>query len=129
MKPLYAFRLSMRRMERSWLYLLATASFALILIAALVPQMPFAGVALVGWPVFWELLAGLGFLTCYSALALSYLLPAKVHEVSAERFARGAAQFLAHASASDHVEFSNELRINMRPLLHTYPLASGRPLN
>jgi hypothetical protein len=61
-KPLYEFRLSMRRMKRSWLYAIATSSFLAILIAALVPQMPFAGATLVGWPVFWELLAGLGFL-------------------------------------------------------------------
>jgi hypothetical protein len=116
-KPLYEFRLSMRRMKRSWLYAVATASFVAILIAALVPQMPFAGVTLVGWPVFWELFAGLGFLSCYSVLAYSYLFPAKVKEGSAELFARGAARFLAHASTADHVDFAGEVRKNMKPLL------------
>ena len=128
-KPLYEFRLSMRRMKRSWLYGIATASFVLILVAALVPLVPFAGVTLVGWPVFWEVLAGLGFLFCYSVLALSYLFPAKVKEGSAERFARGAARFLAHASTADHVDFAGEVRQNMKPLLRLAQSADFKKAN
>ena len=78
--------------------------------------MPFAGLPLAGWPVFWELLAGVGFLFCYSALALSYLLPAKVKEGSAQLFARSAARFLAHATTADHVDFASEVRNNMEPV-------------
>lgn len=128
-KPLYEFRLSIRRLRRSWLYVIATTSFALILVAAIVPQMPFAGTTLVGWPVFWELLAGLGFFFCYSVLALSYLLPAKVNEGSAERFARSAARFLAHASTADHVDFSSEVQKNIKPLLRLAQSADFKRAN
>lgn len=116
-KPLYEFRLSIRRISRSWLYVVATASFVTIVIAALIPQLPFAGMTLIGWPIFWELLAGLGFFLCYSVLALSYLLPAKVTERSAELFAREAARFLAHASTADHVDFAGELQENIKRLM------------
>lgn len=116
-KPLYEFRMSMRRMNRTWLYVVATISFLLLLIAAVVPQTPFAGATVVGWPIFWELVAGGGFLYCYSVLAVSYLLPAKVTQGTAEPFARGTARFLAHASSADHTDYARELKHNIKPLL------------
>lgn len=116
-KPLYDFRLSLRRITRPWLYGIATASFSIVLFSAIVPQMPFVGAQLVGWPVFWEFVAGCGFLFCYGVLAYSYLVPVKVRRGSVALFARASAKFLAHASPSDHVDFAGELRANVKRLI------------
>jgi hypothetical protein len=116
-KPLYEFRLGMIYIRKQTIYGVAIFSFLGVLVSAAIPQSSVASWPLVGWPVFWEICAGLGFLFSYCVLAYAYLFPARADAGSVEKFARGAAKLIAHASPVDHVDFAPEIRNNIGTLI------------
>lgn len=116
LKPIYLFRLNTQRVRPAYIYAAVFAAGTMVLVAALVPQLGLAGLPLVGYPVFWELAAGLLFFVAFGALAWPTFMTARARRGHIKRFAQATADFLAHADDSQRSDFATDLLRNTKRL-------------
>lgn len=113
LKPIYLFRLKVRRISLFTIYGLVFAGTLPIAMTALLPQFPIPRVAIIGHPLFWELLGTLLFVAAYAFLAFGSLRPVTIREGTVERFVRTGAELLAEGNERDCVDFAEDLARNL----------------
>lgn len=117
LKPIYVFRLAIRRITTRRLYGMVFAGAFSCVIAALVPRMTFLHSSPIGYAIVWELLATVLFLMAYGAVAIAAAVPIKVKPKRVPRFAQAAAQLISEAGESDHLELLKDLRESLPTLI------------
>jgi hypothetical protein len=119
LKPIYRFRLSVRYLKVSHLYLCVFAGAAIAMVAALVPNFPILHGGPWGYAIVWEIAAATLFIVAYGAVALAIALPIRVRSHQMEPFARGAATLLSAANETDHVDLLPDLQRSLSVLIAT----------
>lgn len=127
LKPIYVFRLAIRRVSIRRLYSLVFAGAFSCLIAAWVPQASFLHQFPIGFAIVWETLATVLFLLAYGAVAIAAAVPIKVKPKRIPSFARAAAQLISEASESDHLELLKDLRDSLPILINLARFVEKEP--
>jgi hypothetical protein len=109
LRPIYRFRLAVRGLKLSRLYMLVFAGVAAALIAALLPSLPVLHGSPAGYPVVWEIVAALFFAAAYGAVGIAMVRPVRVRPSGIPQFARGIATLLSAANETDHVDLSQDV--------------------
>lgn len=117
LKPIYRLRLAVRYLSLGRLYGLVFLAFVLTVFAALVPNLPFLRGSILGYPIYYELLAAILFVTSYGAVALAVVRPIRISERRLERFAIATADMLSSASDTDHIDLLPDLRRSLPRLI------------
>ncbi|OAN49513.1 hypothetical protein [Magnetospirillum moscoviense] len=113
LKPIYLFRLKVRRISLIAIYGLVFVGTLPIAIAALLPQFPIPRVAIIGHPLFWEFVGIILFVTAYGSLAFGSLAPITIRAGTVERFVRAGAALLEEGNERDCVDFAGDLARNL----------------
>jgi hypothetical protein len=117
LKPIYRFRLSVRYLSLSHLYICVFAGAGSVLIAALVPNFPILHSGPWGHAIVWEIGAAALFVVPYGAVALAIVRPVRVRKRRIGDFARGAATLLSAANETDHVDLLPDLQRSLPVLI------------
>jgi hypothetical protein len=107
LRPIY--RLAVRGLKLSRLYMLVFAGVAAALIAALLPGLPVLHGSPVGYPIVWEIVAALFFVAAYGAVGIAMVRPIRVRPSGIPQFARGIATLLSAADEADHIDLSQDV--------------------
>ena len=116
LRPIYLFRLRAQRVRLLYIQCAVFAGGIMVLWAGLVPQTGIVGLPLLGYPIFWELCAGVLFFGALGALAWPTMSTARCRRGQIRRFVQAAAHFLAHADEIQRTEFASDLRHNAKRL-------------
>jgi hypothetical protein len=125
LKPIYRFRLSVRYLSLTHLYICVFAGVGAVAIAALVPNFPILHSRPWGYAIVWEIAAAVLFVAAYGAVALAIVRPVRVRERRIPDFARGAATMLSAASEIDHVDLLEDLRRSLPALIKSAEFGEG----
>jgi hypothetical protein len=126
MKPVYRLRLAARFLSLKRLYSLIFAGVGMVIIATLVPNLPFLGEGFWRYPIVWELLATILFVAAYGAIALTIVRPVCVKPKQVEPFTRAVAGILAEATESDHVDLLPDIQLSLPVLMKLAPFVEYR---
>lgn len=118
-KPIYQFRLSCQSVRLKHIYVIVFLGAFCVLVATFLPNVNIPRGSILIYPVFWELTGGVLFLCALAVLAIIFLRPATVKHRAYPRFARAAANFLAHANKQNQSDFSKDLLHNIMKLIDT----------
>jgi hypothetical protein len=117
LKPIYHFRLNVRYLSLTHLYICVFVGVGTVAIAAVVPNVPFLHSGPWGYAVVWELSAGVLFVAAYGAVVLAIVRPVRVQKRRIEDFARGMARLLSAASEVDRVDVLPDLQRSLPVLI------------
>jgi hypothetical protein len=116
-KPVFDFRLRVRRITTTRLFGLVFCGAFCIVIATLVPHTALLHPTILGYAIFWEILASLMFFGAYGAVAFAAVRPVNVSPTRVAQFAQSAAKLLSEANESDHLELLKDLRLSLPTLI------------
>jgi hypothetical protein len=126
LKPIYRFRLSVRYLSLTHLYICVFVGVGAVAIAAIVPNVPLLHGGFWGYAVVWELGAGALFVVAYGAVALAIVRPVRVRKWRIEDFARNMARLLSAASEVDRVDVLPDLQRSLPVLIKAAEFIEGR---
>jgi hypothetical protein len=125
LKPIYVFRLRVLGMGLHVLYALPALGFVVILIAAVVPNLPESVPVLIRTPLVWEMLAAFLWATSYGVLGWVSIVPAHPGPRSIAGYVRAGVNLLAGASEEDRVEFAGDIVASIKRLIRIADVADG----
>jgi hypothetical protein len=117
LKPIYRFRLGARYLSLTHLYICVFVGTILTLIAAIVPNISALHDNPFGYPIVWEMMGALLFVTAYGAVAIAIVLPVRVRKNRIAPFARNAATLLSSANEPDHLDLLQDLHRSLPVLI------------
>lgn len=119
LKRIYRFRLSTRGISLNYVYGLVFGGALLVFCSTLIANLDLPRSFAVFYPINWELLATLLFVTAYALLAFGSIFPARVSDANLETFSKGVAEFLADGSEADYSEIADDFAINVPRLIES----------
>jgi hypothetical protein len=126
LKPIYRFRLGIRYIPLSRLYICVFAGVGAVVIAALVPNFPILHSGPWGYAIAWEIGAAALFIVAYGAVVLAIVRPVRVQGRRMKDFASGAATLLSAANETDHIDLFLDLQRSL-PILIKAAEFADRP--
>ena len=125
LKPIYVFRLRVLGMGLRVLYALPALGFAVVLAAAMVPNLPESVPALIRTPLLWEMIAAFLWAASYGVLGWVSIVPAHPSPRSIAGYVRAGVNLLAGASEEDRVEFAGDIVASIKRLIHIADVDDG----
>jgi hypothetical protein len=117
LKPVHRFRLTARRLSLGRLYIAVFAAAGLVIISAILPNIPALQNGPWGYALNWEILAALIFMLAYFAVVVAVVYPVKVQPTQLRNFAQHAANLLSSANEQDHIDFAFDLERSLPALI------------
>jgi hypothetical protein len=117
LKPVYVFRLGQRYLTPARLYSCVFTGAAAVLVATLLPNIPWLHGGFWGYALSWEILGAFLFATPYAAVVWAIVRPVRVRPARIPDFARGAASLLSLAEEQDHIDFVRDLERSLPTLI------------
>ena len=119
LKPVHRFRLTARRLSIGKLYIGVFAAAGLVIISAILPNIPALQSGPWGYALNWEILAALIFMLAYFAVVIAVVYPVKVRPKRLRNFAQHAANLLSSANEQDHIDFAFDLERSLPALIRS----------
>jgi hypothetical protein len=116
-RPIVRFRLRVRRVGFIAAILFFLIGLAAVFVAALIPQTPFKGMPLIGYPITWEVVAGLLLVIGSFTVLAQTQSRAKISRLSKKTYYDFCVTFIARGESAHLQEFVDELRISIPRLV------------
>ena len=109
LRPIIKFRLSVSKFGQQTAYILFFGAISCVFIAAILPFIPGNALPLLGYPVFWEIMAGLLFLLVSVGFLWTFNNKAKFNKRNYKQFVNNATILIAKGDDGDLKELAVEI--------------------